>query len=679
MQEIQSLMETAESAVDEYVITGKENRLSAFRDASRRLPLALRQMSFMASHNAPKRQNDLERLQRLTLGHLSYLRNVVRVRRTRGTAAASAWIATEASGSPRAFTEQMLAELRQNERESVRIRSESASQRSATAKLVLTLAAFTSVGFLIWAFVLWLRESRERTHAESERGRLESFLDSIVGHIPYIVLVKEARALRVVHANHAAAQWLGRSTDALVGANVFDWRPAKEAEEEARQDRQALAAAKPIDIPEENVTVRGETRIFHTQKVTIPDAEGQPAYLVTISEDITERKHAERLVEHSRDAALESARIKAEFLRNMTHEFRTPVSVIMGMSALLDGTPLTPDQRHFVNAVRKAADGLGQLTKNILDFSKIENGSFQLDLQPVPLSETVDSVLRMFTDQAHAKNIELSSAFAGDVPPSLYGDRARLRQVLTHLIGNAVKFTSKGTIAVRMSLARQNESQCWITCRVTDSGMGIEKAAQEHVFDAFRQGDGSATRKFGGTGLGLALAKRITELMGGDIGFESTPGSGSTFWITIPFRKEAPAERPEAVGARVMVVEENEIVRERFREQLSLWSLASVGLASGEAALAFLRRERAAKRPLPVVLVSLHLLDMDGPTFARTVHDDPALHGVSLVALSDGALEPGAAASLGFAGAAARTATPLALYEALSPFIPMPRFRGSRA
>ena len=337
LQTVQAWMESAESSVDQYVITGNAPRLTAFQEAGRRVPGALREMeSLVAAY--PAQVKAQQKLQRMTLGHLSYLRNVVRVRRTRGFKAAAAWIATEDSGSPRALTQQLLGELQHSEKRDVRQRTDSASRRSASAKVVLTLAALGSLGFLGWAFALWRRESRERAHAESERERLQSFLYSIIERIPYIVLVKEARALRVVHANQAGARWLGRPTEALVGANAFDWRPEKEAEAEARQDRQALAAGQPVDIPEEQMTVAGQTRIFHTQKVVIPDPDDEPAYLVTISEDITERKRAERMLEVSRDAAVESARLKAEFLRNMTHEFRTPLSIITGMSTLLEST-----------------------------------------------------------------------------------------------------------------------------------------------------------------------------------------------------------------------------------------------------------------------------------------------------------------------------------------------------
>jgi PAS domain S-box-containing protein len=674
LQQIQAWMEAAESSVDEYVITGIPARLIPYHDAARHVPDELQSMEKLVQKTNPTQFNALQQLERLTLGHLSYLRNVARVRRTRGVAAASSWIATENSGSPRAFTQRLLAELWNSERMDVHTRTVSASKNSDSAKAVLILAALASLGFLIWAFMLWARESRERAHADRERGRMESFLYSIIERIPYIVLVKEARALRVVHANHAAARWLGRSTEELVGANVFDWRTPKEAEEEARQDRQVLAAMKPVDIPEETVTVEGQPRIFHTQKVAIPDPDGQPAYLVTISEDVTEQKRAAHMVELSRDAAVESARLKSEFLRNMTHEFRTPLSVMVGMSSLLEDTELTEDQRHFVKAVRKAGEGLSQLTKNILDFSKIETGSFQLETQEVPLSETVETVLRMYAEQASAKGIELSSALAGDVPPALWGDRARLRQVLTHLIGNAVKFTAKGSITVRVSLAKEDAAQCWIHCRVTDSGLGVDPALRSNLFAAFRQGDGSATRRYGGTGLGLALAQRIIDLMGGEIGFEPAPDAGSTFWITVPFKKEYSNGRAEAVAPRVIIVDENEIVRERFRQQLSLWGLVSAGMPSGESALAFLQKERATGRPLPVLLVSLHLADMDGAEFARTVRSDPKLKDVALVALADVGLDPSAATQLGFSGSATKTPTPLALYEALSPFIAMPRF-----
>lgn len=267
-----------------------------------------------------------------------------------------------------------------------------------------------------------------------------------------------------------------------------------------------------------------------------------------------------------------------------------------------------------------------------------------------------------------------------DLPQTLSGDSARLRQVLAQLVGNAVKFTSKGEVIVRVTEVRQDENTIWMSYRVSDTGIGIEEEAQKFIFDPFRQGDGSRTRRYGGTGLGLAMAKRIVELMGGEIGFESRPKEGASFWFTIPMKKphaQGPSIAMPALPwtrARVLVVDENEVTRHLLRQQLSTWALASEAVSNGEAALALLRREHQAGRPFPIVLVDLHLPDMDAMTFARMVKKEPPLAETRMILMSSGEapLEAGAATTFGFDASLVKPAKPEALYECLSRLIEAP-------
>jgi two-component system, sensor histidine kinase and response regulator len=525
------------------------------------------------------------------------------------------------------------------------------------------------------------RATEERRNAEGATERMESFLQSIIERIPYRVLVKESTNLRLTLVNQAAADWLGRRPQDLLGSNAYDLFPKDMAHKEMREDRQALLAPQPVDIPEERWQLPGqEERILHTQKVVIPDATGYPAFLVTISEDITLRKQEERLLQMSRDAAVESARVKAEFLRNMSHELRTPLSIVMGMNSLLLDTELSDAQKKFAQAVQRAADGLSQLTKGVLDFSKIESGTFTVEAEEFRLSRIFEQVNAMFMEQAKAKNLGLACLLGSDIPPRLVGDGVRLRQVLTQIVGNAVKFTPRGEVVIRASVARQDASAVWLQCKVCDTGIGIDPEAQAFLFEPFRQGDGSRTRRFGGTGLGLAMAKRIIELMGGEIGFDSRPGEGATFWFTLPFKKVTQAgptvqavELPWA-KARVLVVEEDETSRQVRRQQLSGWALASEGSANGEAALALLRREKKAGRPFPIVILDMHLTDMDAVSFAREIKRDPALWETQLLVLTAGevALDAATADTLGFASWLPKPVPADVLYDRLALVIDRP-------
>jgi CheY-like chemotaxis protein len=245
------------------------------------------------------------------------------------------------------------------------------------------------------------------------------------------------------------------------------------------------------------------------------------------------------------------------------------------------------------------------------------------------------------------------------------------------LIGNAVKFTERGEIIVRVNEARQNEAQVWLTIRISDTGIGIAPDVQPHLFEAFRQGDGSRTRKFGGTGLGLAISKRIVDLMGGEIGVESTVGEGSTFWLTIPFNRSHILGSPAAdapapwMRTRVLVIDENETVRQLVLQNLRSWGLASEAVSSGQAALELLAHEQRAGRPYAIAITDMHLPDMDAVILARKLRADAVLARTKIIVMTnaESPLEPGAAAPLGFTGSITKPPKFEELHERLAALI----------
>ena len=372
-----------------------------------------------------------------------------------------------------------------------------------------------------------------------ELREANQFLDSVVDNIPLMLFIKNADDLRFVLFNKAGEELIGRPRDELVGQTDFDLYPRDEAEFFTQKDRAVLAAKEMLDIEEEELMTANGLRILHTKKIPIVNEEGVPTHLIGVSEDVTERKAAVEELRRAKEAAEVANEAKSEFIANMSHEIRTPMNAIMGMTELVLDTDLNPSQRESLQTVLSSADSLLTIINEILDFSKIEAGKLVLDPQDFDLRSELASMLKPFRPRAKSKQIDLSWNASDNIPKWIYGDWNRLRQMLVNLIGNAIKFTPKGRVAVDVARVDQgsDDNSCELQFSVTDTGVGIPEEKRDAVFAAFEQADMSTTRQYGGTGLGLAITKRLADAMAGRVWVESEEDTGSTFYFTVKLKE----------------------------------------------------------------------------------------------------------------------------------------------
>ncbi|GAB6058880.1 PAS domain S-box protein [Desulfonatronum parangueonense] len=458
---------------------------------------------------------------------------------------------------------------------------------------------FTEQGLFKGSFAMVQDISKLKAAQELSRER-EEFLSCIIDNIPDMVIIKEAGELRYVRFNTAGQELLCMSQDDLLGRTDYDLFPREQADFFIAKDREALNQGRLVVVDEEPIDTPRGRRLLRTKKLPVPDKDGKPAYLLAIAEDITESRMIQRRLEEyaaqvdqknrELDAALieasQASRAKSEFLANMSHEIRTPMNGVIGMTDLLLDTDLTPEQRRHATAIQCSAEALLFLVNDILDLSKIEAGRMELETLDFDLRSLLDDFAATMAPRSHVKGLELICHMAPDVPPLLRGDPGRLRQILTNLVGNAVKFTEQGEIEVGVEVARDGGmSECWnsgllgcwdagmLECRdagvpecrhvgkggagrgrrngqlsamtgcgavllrftVRDTGIGIPEDKLDLLFTNFSQVDASISRKFGGTGLGLAISRQLAELMGGKIGVRSREGQGVCFWFTVRF------------------------------------------------------------------------------------------------------------------------------------------------
>jgi PAS domain S-box-containing protein len=532
-----------------------------------------------------------------------------------------------------------------------------------------------------WPVYLLLRRrvalARALSAQQAANEKEQRMLRLIIDSLPDLIYVKDTES-HFLLANPAQRMFVsGQAEDSLVGSTDFSFFPFEVATGFFNDEQQIIRSGVSLVGQAERMTdATGKEIWLLTTKVPFRDKDGTVAGIIGLGRDVTARKQIEAELENARVQAEAASQAKSEFLANMSHEIRTPLNGVIGMTDLVLDTDLTAEQREYLETVKFSADSLLNVINDILDFSKIEAGKIDIESIDFDLRECVETTLKTLVLRAEEKNLELLCDFAPEVPNIVCGDSTRLRQVLFNLVGNAIKFTSEGQVALKVEVESSDNQGAVLHFTVADTGIGIPREKQGIIFEAFTQADASTTRQFGGTGLGLTITSRLVGMMGGKIWVASEPGKGSEFHFTARVGMgsaqvlHAPTGVPNGLLAdvRVLVVDDNLTNRRILEGILTRWGMRPHCVENGEQAIAELVWADTAGDPYGLILTDMNMPFMSGFTMVERMRGELGMATATVIMLSSASYRGDAARckELGLAGYLTKPIRQGELREAIS-------------
>jgi two-component system, sensor histidine kinase and response regulator len=496
-------------------------------------------------------------------------------------------------------------------------------------------------GEVVGAVVAFLNISSRKEAEEKRRQNSELFQNAFDWSATGMALTaKDGSFLRV---NRALCEMVGYTQDELLHMTFADVTPVADLEASNKAAERLLSGdAETLRFEKRYRHRSGKIIFVETSISLVRGARGQPLFFIAHITDIGARKETEAQLQRAKLVAEEASRLKSEFLANMSHEIRTPMNGIIGMTELALETELTAEQAEYLHLVQSSADSLLTIINDILDVSKLEAGKVALENLTFDVRRSLEPAMKALALRAEEKGLEFILEFDAALPSMVVGDPVRLRQVLNNLIANALKFTERGEIHVKVQIVSETTETLNLTFSVRDTGIGIPAEKQAAIFGAFTQADSSTTRKYGGTGLGLTISMQLVELMGGRLSVESEMGKGSIFRFTVPVGR---AEEPDGLGPvnftrlageLVLIVDDNATNRHVLEDSVRGWGMQPIVVDNAPDALDVLRRRQKSDLPLPLVLTDAHMPEMDGFRLIEIIRQDRAFDNIRIVILTSG-------------------------------------------